>query len=311
MERAFNRLIGGRKPKVRNPFPVETVGVRYKSEVCDVVHYADGRVETIDHGHNVMLNSFLPLITDLLVNGGSRQLKYWAVGKGESTWDTEPSPEIVTVVINNGCTQNGNVTLTLGGVAYSVALTTNDSAETVATKLSAISFNSSAVTWNVERYGATVTFTAQKDGNITGASSYNPNNTGALGSVSVTDGKSEMLRPTPLPTQNGLVNEVYRKKIENNANYPNDGIHFLDSNGDISTAPTNIIEIQLTFGDDEGLENGEETPWREFSIVGGSDATATLKTGYYMNVKNHACLVKTNTMTVERKIKFTFTNADS
>lgn len=91
MERAFSKLV--RKPHTRNPLPSETVGVRYKSEVSDVIHYADGSVETINHGHNVMLNSFLPLITDLLVNGKDRQLKYWAVGSGDASWDTEPKQE--------------------------------------------------------------------------------------------------------------------------------------------------------------------------------------------------------------------------
>lgn len=309
MERAFSKLV--RKPHTRNPLPSETVGVRYKSEVSDVIHYADGSVETINHGHNVMLNSFLPLITDLLVNGKDRQLKYWAVGSGDASWDTEPKQEKVIITINQACASDGKIKVTLAGEVHEVTVRAGENANTVATLIKNMSFSTSQRTWDAESLDNVVTFTSQTFENLSGKHSYDDGGTGATGTVVVVEGQSEIKRRTPLPTDKGLQNEVYRKKITTNANYPEDGIHFLNEAGEISTEPTNVVEIQLTFGYNEGLKNGAETPWREFSIVGGANATDTLKTGYYMNVKTHACIVKTNKMLVERKIKFTFTNADS
>lgn len=324
MEKALRRLIKPKSPHTRNPFPSESIGVRYRSEVLDVIHYGDGRVETIDHGHNVMLDEFLPLLTDLLVNGGDRQLKYWAVGKGETDWDIEPTPEKVVVSITSPCTQTGNVTVTLNGTARNVQITMGDSAVTVANKIKAQATATGVEWegWDVEQNGSVVVFTAQSTGDMAvngkNVHTYNPNATGALGNVTITDGTFESKRPVPTHDQSFrsegkgcLHNEIYRKAITTSKYYENDGIHFLDSEGNKSATPTPIIEIQLTFEADEGLENGNETPWREFSIVGGSGATATFGTGYYMNVKNHACIVKTNDMIVERKIRFTFTNSDT
>ena len=309
MENALNKLV--QKPYTRKPLSSETIGVRYKSEVSDVIHYADGSVETINHGHNVMLNSFLPLVTDLLVNGGNRQLKYWAVGSGSDLWDSEPKQEKVIVTINAPCTSSGKVTVTLNGVTYDVGVVAGDSPETVASLLRRIEFSPSQRTWDVSGTGNVAIFTSQTFESLSGTHSYKDNGTNAVGTVTIEKGQAESTRRNPEPTDTGLMNEVYRKKITTNENYPNDGIHFLKDTGEISSDPTNIIEIQLTFGYNEGLKDGEETPWREFSIVGGKDATDQLETGYYMNVKTHACIVKTNSMLVERKIKFTFTNADN
>lgn len=189
-----------------NCSPSENVGVKYYSHIIDHITYLGGGVDIIDHGHNVMLNSFLPLLTNLLVNG-TGALKYWAIGIGESGWD--------------------------------IAL------------------------------------------------------------------------PSPLATQVLLVNEACRKEIASSVTYPNDGIFFIDSEGERSVTPSNIIEIQLTFGANEGLSDGvSDTPWREFGIVGGSGATSVKDSGTFMNTKNHGTLTKTSTMIVERKIRFTFTNAN-
>lgn len=310
MERAFRKLT--RKPHTRNPLPSETVGVRYKSEVSDVIHYDDGRVLNVNHGHNVMLNSFLPLVTDLLVNGGDRQLKFWAVGSGESDWDTEPKNEKVQIIINQPCTSDGLVKITLNGEMHEINVMAGATATAVATQIKTSAMTSFS-TWDVESEGNIVTFVSQSYSDLTGVFRYDENGTGATGTMTIlADGSSGIKRRTPLPTDVGLIDEVYRKPITTNPNYENDGIHFLDENGKVSNEPTNVIEIQLTFGYNEGLKDGKETPWREFSIVGGLNASGDeLGTGYYMNVKTHACIVKTNKMLVERKIKFTFTNADS
>ena len=309
MERALNRLV--QKPYTKKPLPSETVGVRYNSEVVDVIHYADGNIETVNHGHNVMLNSFLPLVTDLLVNGSDCQLKYWAVGSGDDNWDSEPKQEKVFITINSTCTSGGTVKVTLDDVPYSVGVVEGDTPDTVATKLKGINFDASPRRWDVSGTGNIVIFTSQTFESLEGNHSYNDNGTNATGNVTVEKGQSNTTRRTPEPTDEGLINEVCRKRITENSTYPGDGIHFLNDEGEISQDPTNIIEIQLTFGYNEGLKDGEETPWREFSIVGGREATDSIGTGYYMNIKTHACIIKTNNMLVERKIKFTFTNADN
>lgn len=310
MEKALSKLI--HNSASRNPHPTETVGVRYKSEVSDVVHYADGRVETLNHGHNVMLNSFLPLITDLLVNGQNCQLKYWAVGSGDAEWDSEPKKEKVIITINQPCTSDGIVKVTLAGELHEISVVAGENSTAVATQIRRMPFAPSQRTWDVESSGNVVTFTSQTFENLGGVHSYDDNGTGATGTVTIVEGQSETNRRPPEPTDAGLMDEFYRKEIKSNPNsYPDDGIHFLNEAGEISKTPTNILEIRLTFGYEEGLKNGEETPWREFSIVGGRNATEALNTGYYMNVKTHACIVKTRNMLVERKIKFTFTNADN
>ena len=102
--------------------------------------------------------------------------------------------------------------------------------------------------------------------------------------------------PSPSVTDTQLVNEVGRKVI------PASAFAFLDSEGRVSSTPTNVLQITLTFGANDC--NGD---WREFAIYGGN-ATSTLSTGIMINHKTHALLVKTNTIQVQRQIKFTFNN---
>ena len=57
--------------------------------IIDTVHYKDGRVEVIDRGHNLVVNSILPLIQRLLKNDSTcKGIQYWAVGSGSSSWDS-------------------------------------------------------------------------------------------------------------------------------------------------------------------------------------------------------------------------------
>ena len=93
-----------------------------------------------------------------------------------------------------------------------------------------------------------------------------------------------------------LVNEVGRKVI------PASAFAFLFFFFRVSSTPTNVLQITLTFGANDC--NGD---WREFAIYGGN-ATSTLGTGIMINHKTHALLVKTNTIQVQRQIKFTFNN---
>lgn len=323
-DRALKKLIG-RRTESRNPVPSETIGVRYRSEIIDTIIHPDGRREVLNQGHNVMMNSFLPLLTDLLANGDGKQLKYWAIGSGEDSWDLDARAEVVTLKISNECTTTGNVTLTLGGTPYAISLnsSSHNTIDRVVTQIvTAMTDYSISSSWDMVRIDTdTIKFTYKTEGDVVGNHSYSESGTGATGSISVIDGQSAGDRPTPLPTQTGLVNEVYRKQIQSSAAYPDDGFHFLDGNNEPSDTPTNVLEIKLTFTASEGLktEGGHfvDTKWREFAIVGGSGATTTLGSGYCMNIKNHACITKTvdennqGNMIVERKIRFTFTNADT
>lgn len=96
------------------------------------------------------------------------------------------------------------------------------------------------------------------------------------------------------PTDTGCVNEIGRKEI------PIENIKFLDSSNRETTTVTNKLQITLTF-----TENDCNGVWREFAIFGGN-ATATRNSGIAINHKNHAILVKTSSMVVERQIRFTF-----
>ena len=98
----------------------------------------------------------------------------------------------------------------------------------------------------------------------------------------------------PQPSDTRLNNEIGRKLI------PASAIKFLDSKGQETTSITNTIQITLTFGANE--LNGK---WREFAIVGGN-ATSNANSGILINHKTHGVINKTDTMEIERQMKFTF-----
>ena len=335
MDKAFRKIIE-RKPSPRYSNPNENIGVRYNSEVVDIVHYPEGRTEVIDHGHNVMLDSFLPLITNLLASGKGKLL-YWALGTGYPEWDNVGKKEVVTFTFTSECTRTGTVQIKLNSTPVDFVVNKGDSTTTIASTAKSF-LQSNAVlgsSWDFDVNVNSVICTAVVEGKKTGTHSYSAGDTGALGNVSYVAGQTAGKRPEPTHNQIGTIyqksgttgkcgifNEFYRKKIEQGTGiYADDGIHFLDDNGQISTTPTNILEIKLTFKENEGLIDGEDAPWRCFGIVGGDGASTTLGSGLFMNAKNHAVITKTKPVTnekgeivsgmvVERKIKFTFTNAD-
>lgn len=100
--------------------------------------------------------------------------------------------------------------------------------------------------------------------------------------------------PTPAVGDTRLTAELGRVKID-----PSE-IVFLDSSYNVSSTPTNIIQITHTFG--TGDCNGK---WREFGIFGGN-ATATSNSGLMINKRNHEVITKTSEMTIERIMRFTF-----
>lgn len=99
--------------------------------------------------------------------------------------------------------------------------------------------------------------------------------------------------PTPEINSTKLTAELGRVAISS------DEIAFLDSNYEVSATPTNIIQIQHTFGasDCNGI-------WREFGIFGGN-ATEALNSGIMINKRHHAVITKTEEMTIERTMRFT------
>ena len=98
----------------------------------------------------------------------------------------------------------------------------------------------------------------------------------------------------PNVTDTRLSNEIGRKVI------PASAIKFLDSEGRETSEITNTIQITLTFNASE--MNGK---WREFAIVGGN-ATSSANSGILINHKTHGVIHKTDTMEIERQMKFTF-----
>lgn len=74
---------------------------------------------------------------------------------------------------------------------------------------------------------------------------------------------------------------------------------FLNSNYEVVTSPTNIIQVTHTFGTSDC--NGV---WREFGLFGGN-ATGSRNSGIMVNNRRHAILTKTDEMTVERTMRFT------
>lgn len=76
-------------------------------------------------------------------------------------------------------------------------------------------------------------------------------------------------------------------------------ISFLNANGEVTTSPSNILQIKHTFGPNDC--NGK---WREFGIFGGN-ATVVANSGIMINKRHHSIITKTNEMSIERTMKFT------
>lgn len=120
---------------------------------------------------------------------------------------------------------------------------------------------------------------------------------GRLGYWAIGSGSDswDNVNPTPAtPADTGCVAELGRKAIRA------EDIKFIDSGNQVTETVTNRLQITVTFTEEEC--NGV---WREFAIYGGN-ATTTKKSGIAINHKNHGIMVKTNTMVIERQIRFTF-----
>lgn len=100
--------------------------------------------------------------------------------------------------------------------------------------------------------------------------------------------------PTAVPTDTKCINEIGRVAI------PPSGMIWLDGSGNPSATPTNVMKVTVTFAPTDCIGT-----WREFSLFGGN-ATSALNSGIAINHKNHGRIDKTNTMTIQRQIIFTF-----
>lgn len=102
-------------------------------------------------------------------------------------------------------------------------------------------------------------------------------------------------QPEPQKTDTKCKTEIYRKIL------PTPSITYVDTEGNTTAYPTNRLQITLFF--DKGQATGK---WREFCIFGGDGATSTKDTGLALNHRIHGLIDKTENMTVERVLRFTF-----
>lgn len=103
---------------------------------------------------------------------------------------------------------------------------------------------------------------------------------------------------TPTISDADLTAEFARKAISAG------NIVYINDSNEVSETPTNRLQISCMF--ESGDANGD---WREFAIIAGTGASATVGTGKIINHKAHSLLVKTSDMTVTRQIRFTFVSA--
>lgn len=97
-------------------------------------------------------------------------------------------PEIQTLTITTGAvTSGGNITITLDGVAKTVAVALNDTAREVAVKVADADFSDTGAGWNAVTNNATVIFTAWSGGNKAGSFAFaDTDTTGVAASIAET-----------------------------------------------------------------------------------------------------------------------------
>lgn len=100
--------------------------------------------------------------------------------------------------------------------------------------------------------------------------------------------------PEPEPSATRLTNELGRVAIDTSK------IVFLTPDFEVSNVPTNILQISCTFG-----ANDCNGTWREFGIFGGNANTVS-NSGIMINKRHHSLITKTEEMSIERIMRFTF-----
>lgn len=106
-------------------------------------------------------------------------------------------------------------------------------------------------------------------------------------------------RPIPLMPDTQLTSEVYRKPISA------DQMIYLDEDGQPTGVPTGRLDITVEFRGEDMVSNGTQ-PVREFGLFGG-DATDHANSGYLINRVTHDRYDLTPLLTLNRKIRLTFT----
>jgi hypothetical protein len=266
-------------------------------EWCDTIHYSDGTVEVTPWSRNKIVNGLNVIMGSMLKSQSSfKGINYWAIGSGASTWDAPALPEKADLKITGNCLTTGTITIALDGVAYNVSVTGGDTIAQIVTKV----MNTTFTSWNIALDGTDPTLIHFQSINAKDIinTTFNANSKGITATVTTTQqGTAGSPRPEPLATDTGCVQEIFRKVIlPENIKYV-DPVTFQETD-----SQSNIIQITVNISETEGVGD-----WREFSIICGN-ATEALNSGIAMNHKTHGLLTKTNTMTVERRIRFTFIN---
>lgn len=90
--------------------------VHMKGQIIDKIYKDDILVDTIE-GHNLVVNSFLKLAMALLKGqDGLDGIQYWAIGQGESSWDSNlPNPEINATQLTS---EIGRVAITASEIKF-------------------------------------------------------------------------------------------------------------------------------------------------------------------------------------------------
>lgn len=271
----------------------ENAKLKFIGETRDIIYYKDGIVEDRGWDKNTMVSNFNVIISSLLKQqAGYSGIKYWAVGSGADTWDMPPIYEKLSIKFNTNATASGFILITLNNVLHQVSVVSGDTPAAIATKVLAFSFPG----WNTVIGGTTdtVIFTSTTEGDKV-TNTYSAGTTGVTGTLTtIENGRTAQPRPNPTVTDVGCLAEFYRKEI------PSSGINFINESGNVTSTPTNVLEIILKFTELEAVGK-----WREFSIFCGN-ATVTLNSGLAMNRKTHGLIDKTNEMIIERTIRFTF-----
>ena len=74
----------------------DPTGVKMTGEIRDRI-FKNGQFVEERVGHNIVVNTFLPLVMSLLKKQtGYSGIQYWAVGSGNASWDTNMPTPVVT-----------------------------------------------------------------------------------------------------------------------------------------------------------------------------------------------------------------------
>mgnify|MGYP000851158008 CR=1 FL=1 len=123
----------------------------------------------------------------------------------------------------------------------------------------------------------------------------NPGNNGGFTYIAVGTGDPvwDILNP-PAPTkdQTVLENELERTLITTAT--------FIDSEGQPTGTPTNVVDFIATFGTGEAVG-----PWTEVGLFGG-DASATVDSGLLVSVLNFPVKSKLTNETISWRFRYTF-----